>query len=402
MPDSTTLLQVERFSLQAIDMMIDDSLRILIISGGLLSNSAASRLSGEAVEAALKQRFAHLAHVEIDDSLPQILDSFCPDVAFPVHLGDSGTVLLRSFLGDSIPCVGSNHYQDAVSNCDAGRKIFVAVLDFPVLRALPPIEAPPGEPDGNVMYLGCGPYICPALLPSNTLLEAQLVAMDAHRQNGCVDYSLTELQVTKAGVVAMGTINDPILTSKSLFGVAAMAEDIPFVDLCWLFVRQAASRALGVVDIGFKSPYPSNLLSNSADHKFIFDGVSCASVEGLIQALKFQDHDLQISVCGMAGKQAKLRGSDSNNTLQATQTLWWKGVPMSRSGADYQEFLDRVFFTLFDQSEVFKSALAKTGRRIITHSTRKHDPAKTVLTEHELVSRLTFLRKYLKSVQSGL
>lgn len=371
--------------------MIDDSLRVLIVSGGLFTAGVASRRSGAAVEAALKPRFAHLVYAEIDDSLHQILGSFCPDVVFPVHLGDSGIVLLRSFLGNSIPCVGSNHYQDAVSDCDAGRRIFLAVLELPQLRASPPVEEP--EPDMNAMYM-CEPFT-QAQLPSNTVLEAQLAAVEAHLKNNCVDYSLIELKVTEAGIVAVGTITDPFLMPGSLFGTAAMAEGIPFADLCWLLVRQAASRSLGVVDIGFNAQYPGNLLSNFAAHQMLFDGVSCACVEGLIQALKFEDCEQQVFVCSLAGKLAEMRGSDRNNVWQATQTLWWKGVPMARSSVDYQEFLDRIFFTLFDQSEEFKRALAKTGRRILTHSIGKHDPSKTVLTEHELVSRLIFLRKYL-------
>lgn len=370
--------------------MIDDSLRVLIVSGGLFTAGVISRLSGTAVEAALKPRFAHLVHAEMDDSLHQILDSFRPDVVFPVHLGDSGIALLRSFLGSSIPCVGSNHYLDVVNVCDAGRFIYVAVLELPQLLASPPVELP--EPAMDTMFMN--ESIIQAPLPPNSVLEAQLAAVEAHLKNACVDYSLVELRVTEAGVMAVGTITDPCLNPCGLFGTASMVHGIPFADLCWLLVRQAASRSLGAVDIMFNAQYPGNVLSNFAEHNFIFDGVSCASVEGLIQALKFEDREQQILVCGLAGKQAKIRGSERNNIWQAT-TLWWKGVPMARSSAEYQEFLDSIFFTLFDQSEEFKRALAKTGRRILTHSIGAHDPTKTVLTVHELVNRLTFLRKYL-------
>jgi hypothetical protein len=37
------------------------------------------------------------------------------------------------------------------------------------------------------------------------------------------------------------------------------------------------------MDIGSKSGYPSSALSNFAPHAFEFDGVKCASMEGLLQ-----------------------------------------------------------------------------------------------------------------------
>ena len=36
------------------------------------------------------------------------------------------------------------------------------------------------------------------------------------------------------------------------------------------------------MDIGSKSGYPSSALSNFAPHAFVFDGVECASLEGLL------------------------------------------------------------------------------------------------------------------------
>ena len=310
--------------------------RILIVSGGLCSDAAVSRFSGNAVEAALKQRFAHVVHIELDDSLPKMLDSFCPDVA--LHLCDMADSELRSYL-EGIPCVymsGDLYHEEPVGNCES-RVIYAGILGFPELRAL-----------------------------------------------------------AAGAVTALRTIINPVIAPKSIFGIAAKAGGIPFEDLCWLLVRQAASRVRGVVDIGFNKSFPGNLLSNFAYHPFVLDNVSCASVEGVLQAVKYEDIEQQVSVCALADKQAKLRGSERNEIWKGAQTLWWKGVPMSRSGAEYQEFLDRLFLSVFAQSDEFKGALVATGRKILTHSYGLHDPTQTVLTEYEFVTRLTFLRQYLQ------
>ena len=39
------------------------------------------------------------------------------------------------------------------------------------------------------------------------------------------------------------------------------------------------------MDIGSKAGYPASALSNFASHPFVFDGVECASMEGLVQAV---------------------------------------------------------------------------------------------------------------------
>ena len=43
------------------------------------------------------------------------------------------------------------------------------------------------------------------------------------------------------------------------------------------------------MDISSGSGYPASNLSNFAPHEFIIDGVQCASMEGCLQSLKFQN-----------------------------------------------------------------------------------------------------------------
>ena len=47
------------------------------------------------------------------------------------------------------------------------------------------------------------------------------------------------------------------------------------------------------MDIGSGTGYPSAALSNFAPHSFVIDGVECASMEGFLQSLKFQDPEMQ-------------------------------------------------------------------------------------------------------------
>jgi hypothetical protein len=150
------------------------------------------------------------------------------------------------------------------------------------------------------------------------------------------------------------------------------------------------------MDIRSGAGYPASALSNFAPHAFTLDDIPCASMEGLLQSLKFDKPHIQKEVCKLVGKAAKFRGKDRNNAWQKVQTLWWQGVPMKRDGKEYQLFLDRVFKAVFDQSESFKKALMATGKATITHSMGKNKMSETVLTEREFCSRLMKLREFSK------
>lgn len=146
------------------------------------------------------------------------------------------------------------------------------------------------------------------------------------------------------------------------------------------------------MDIRSGCGYPGAALSNFAPHPFVLDGVLCASMEGLLQSLKFDKPHIQVEVCKLAGKAAKFRGKDRNNAWKRVQSLWWQGVAMKRGGPEYQAFLDRAFSAMFEQSESFRKALMATGNAVITHSLGKNKEADTVLTEREFCARLTKLR----------
>ena len=147
------------------------------------------------------------------------------------------------------------------------------------------------------------------------------------------------------------------------------------------------------MDIGSGSGFPAAALSNFAPHPFIFDGVECASMEGLLQSFKFKDVEMQKEVCKLVGKAAKFKGKKKK--WWRDQTLFWQGQEFKRDSQEYQELLDKAFDALATNSS-FKKALLATKNATLTHSIGKSKPAETVLTRQEFCSRLTKIRERLQ------
>jgi predicted NAD-dependent protein-ADP-ribosyltransferase YbiA (DUF1768 family) len=133
-------------------------------------------------------------------------------------------------------------------------------------------------------------------------------------------------------------------------------------------------------DIRAKAPYPARELSNFAPHAFVFDGVACACMEGLLQSLKVADIDEQRRVCRLVGPHAQSFGRKHDWSI--TGTLWWNGKA--------------AYGALFEQSEKFRDALAATGTAQLLHSLGKADPCETILTTEEFCTRLHRLRERLR------
>jgi len=150
------------------------------------------------------------------------------------------------------------------------------------------------------------------------------------------------------------------------------------------------------MEVASKSGYPYSALSNFSPHPFVFDGVECASMEGLLQAFKFEKEHIQVEVCKLVGYAAKSRGGAHNSHWKRQQKLWWKGKAYDRDGKEYQELLDRAYDALAENTS-FQKALLATGNAILRHSIGKSNPKDTVLTEREFCSRLMKLRIKIKA-----
>lgn len=147
------------------------------------------------------------------------------------------------------------------------------------------------------------------------------------------------------------------------------------------------------MDIGSGSGYPAGALSNFSPHPFEIDGVKCNSMEGFLQALKFESVEMQEHVCTLVGKAAKFKGKKKK--WYKTQILYWKGKAIERSSEEYQELLDRAYEAL-SKNEKFRKALIATGEATLKHSIGKKNESETVLTRSEFCSRLTAIRERLR------
>lgn len=148
-----------------------------------------------------------------------------------------------------------------------------------------------------------------------------------------------------------------------------------------------------IMDIGSGSGYPSSNLSNFSPHGFVVDGVECASMEGFLQSLKFQDPEMQKYICTLVGKAAKFKGKKKK--WWKTQTLYWQGEAIPRDSERYQELLDKAFNALAENSS-FRRALLATQNATLTHNMGKKKTSETVLTKNEFTSRLTAIRSRLQ------
>nr|WP_276560759.1 hypothetical protein [Vibrio coralliirubri] len=149
------------------------------------------------------------------------------------------------------------------------------------------------------------------------------------------------------------------------------------------------------VDVGAEGSELGSALSNFEAYGFTFDGIACSSMEGLIQAFKFDDLKKQREVCLLVGKQAKYRGK--KRKWYRDGYLYWDGVRYDRFGDDYQHLLDRAFDALASNIE-FQQVLLKTGKSPLTHSHGKSDPCFTILTIDEFCDRLESVRERMFKV----
>ena len=117
-------------------------------------------------------------------------------------------------------------------------------------------------------------------------------------------------------------------------------------------------------------------------------------MEGLLQALKFKDPEMQKHICTLSGLTAKRSGAKKR--WQRDQTLWWQGEAIARSSNLYQELLDEAYRCLFTQNEKAKKALLATRDATLTHSIGKTKPSETVLTRREFCHYLTKNRRELQ------
>ena len=134
-------------------------------------------------------------------------------------------------------------------------------------------------------------------------------------------------------------------------------------------------------------------LSNFYPRAFVFDGVACASLEGIIQALKCPDESIQIELCKLVGKEAKKAGEAYTARWQETQTLYWKGVAYKRDSSEYILLFMRIYDTVYEQDPTLQEHLLALGDADIRHSIGCPHASRTTLTEEGMMWNLERLRR---------
>ncbi len=140
------------------------------------------------------------------------------------------------------------------------------------------------------------------------------------------------------------------------------------------------------IDIYSKKRGAAGRLSNFTKRSFVFDGIECRSIEGVLQSFKFKNPSEQVIICGLWGIQAKLTGELRD--WKQDQILYWNGEEYPRSSTEYQQLLDRLYLTVYEQDEGFRNDLKRVRKCELVHSIGSSDQTNTILTEDEFISRL--------------
>ena len=149
------------------------------------------------------------------------------------------------------------------------------------------------------------------------------------------------------------------------------------------------------MDIGSNNKGVAGRLSNFTPRKFIFDGIECNSMEGLLQSFKFENEEIQKEVCKLTGFAAKRRGRKRNKAWQTKQTLWWKGIEYPRKSKEYQQLLISAY-KAYGENEKVRNDLISTNNAVFKHSIGNNKASETVLTTREFCRLLTDLRNSYK------
>ncbi|MFH2137008.1 MAG: D-alanine--D-alanine ligase [Candidatus Omnitrophota bacterium] len=170
------------------------------------------------------------------DHLSEEWLSYFPLVVKPAHEGSSiGLSIIED--ADDLPLALEEAFKFdkkvLIERYIKGREITVGILED---EPLPVIEVIPKNKfyDFQAKYtLGMTEYKVPAFLPETTYLQAQSLALKAHRILGCRCFSRVDMligQGDKLFVLEVNTI--PGFTSTSLLPKAAAARGISFPELC--------------------------------------------------------------------------------------------------------------------------------------------------------------------------
>jgi hypothetical protein len=151
------------------------------------------------------------------------------------------------------------------------------------------------------------------------------------------------------------------------------------------------------IDISYTSKNSiSRVLSNLYPITFTFRHKKVASIEGVLQGIKYKDKKMQNLVLKYFGVDAyHTRACNPNNFWESNGLLYWQGKSIARNSIQYQKFLDELYLSAC-KNLIYKTALLSTGKKYLLHHIGEIDSSKTILTRFEYEQRLNTLREYLR------
>ena len=152
-----------------------------------------------------------------------------------------------------------------------------------------------------------------------------------------------------------------------------------------------------LINIGYVAKNSiSKVLSNLYPHSFKFKGKKVASIEGVLQGIKYKDKKLQNEILKYSGPDAyHTRACNREEFWGESGVLYWQGKVIRRNSQDYQKFLDELYICACE-CPVYKKALISTGNKYLAHHIGCEDENQTVLTRYEYELRMNSLREFLR------
>ena len=136
------------------------------------------------------------------------------------------------------------------------------------------------------------------------------------------------------------------------------------------------------------------ILSNLYPIEFKFRGKKAASIESVLQGIKYKDKRIQNLVLRYStSDEYHTRACNQIDNWTKTQTLYWQGKPINRQHQEYQDFLDELYFSALKNPLYLRGLIASKGRYLL-HHIGVLDSHFTVLTRHEYESRINTLRDF--------
>lgn len=140
----------------------------------------------------------------------------------------------------------------------------------------------------------------------------------------------------------------------------------------------------------------ARVLSNLYPHKFKFRGKIVASIEGVLQGIKYKDKKMQNAVLKYAGLDAyHTRGCNVEDFWGKEGLLYWQGKEIKRDSKEYQKFLDELYYCAA-ACPLYKKVLLSTGDKYLLHHIGNENIHETVLTRFEYELRMNSLREFLR------